>query len=78
VLVKSVDLHLRFSGLVEDRRHALGFGEREERPLHEVALVARRHLAGERLERIERRAFARGRPLSCHGQRPVSKERRIG
>src|SRR5262249_39527884 len=39
-------LHLRFSGLVEDRRHALGFGEREERPLHEVAPLPRRRLAG--------------------------------
>jgi hypothetical protein len=35
-----MDLHLGDSGLVEDRLHTLGFGEREEGPFHEVALVA--------------------------------------
>ena len=53
-----IDLHLRLSGFVEDRRETLCLGQGEERPLHQIALVARRHGAGEGDEWIETRPFA--------------------
>lgn len=40
VLGQTVDLHTLAAGLVEDGGNALCLGERKERPLHQVALVA--------------------------------------
>src|SRR3546814_11472683 len=53
-----IDLHFCIAGFVEDRRDASGLRQREEGALHEVALVTRRHGSGQRLKRIEARAFA--------------------
>src|SRR3546814_8331129 len=53
-----IDLHFCIAGFVEDRRDASGLRQREEGALHEVALVTRQHGSGQRLTRIEARAFA--------------------
>jgi hypothetical protein len=38
-------LHLYVGGLVENRLGARGLRQREERPFHQIALVARRRVA---------------------------------
>jgi hypothetical protein len=40
VLEHGVDLDANAGGFVEDRRRASGLGEGEERPFHQVALIA--------------------------------------
>ena len=60
VLGHGVDLDADIAGFVEDRRRAPGFGEREERPLHQVALIARAGVAGGDDERFELAPFAGG------------------
>ena len=46
------------AGLIENRHGTLGLRQREERPLHEVALVARGRVAGGDDEGIERASLA--------------------
>ena len=58
VLGHGVDLDADIAGFVEDRRRAPGLGEREERPLHQVALIARAGVAGGDDERVELAPFA--------------------
>ena len=47
------DFDADIAGFVEDRRGALDFGEREEGPFHQIALIARAGVAGGDDERIE-------------------------
>src|SRR5258705_9394942 len=46
-------LHLDVIGTIEDRFGAWRFRQREERPLHQVALIARAGVAADHHERIE-------------------------
>ena len=58
MLGHGVDLDSNAGGFVEDRRRAPRLCEREERPLHQVALIARAGVAGGDDERIELAPFA--------------------
>jgi hypothetical protein len=60
VLGHGVDLDANAGGFVQDRRGAPGLCEGEERPLHQVALVARTGVAGGDDERVELAPFAGG------------------
>ncbi len=51
-------LHLDIGGLVENRLGARRLRQREERPLHQIALVARCGVAGRDHEGVEAAAFA--------------------
>lgn len=58
MLGDGIDLQLDVAGLVVDGRDAARLRQREEGMRHQIALVARRHVAAQRLEGIELRALA--------------------
>lgn len=58
VLGPAVDLDTLAAGLVKDRRDPLYLGEREERPLHQVALIAGTGIAARDHEGIEAQPLA--------------------
>ena len=77
VFRNGVDLQLRISGVADERRHVVGVREREGLPLQKV-MLQRWQLAGERLEQVKRRSFARdwASALALHHQRRVGNHRR--